>query len=172
MIELATALGKPADAASYASYRQWVLDGFNAAWLVNKAGGVYGNADASGLQTSNACALAVGAADSANVAPAAVAALASDVQVAHTSHWSTGIIGMRFLHAALVQGGQAELALDTLLQTDYPSFGFWFQHPDEPATTLNELPDMAAEGPGMNSRAHHMFASVGGWLGRCALRPH
>ena len=135
--------------------------------------------------------------------------------VTHSAHWSTGIIGRRFLHTALTRAGQSNLALDTLLQTDYPSFGWWrvlsarsaharvherthtparlltpparslarplsalslrvspshssspsrFNHPDEPATTMNELPDMSAEGPGMNSRNHHMFASVGGWL--------
>ena len=162
MVELATALGKPADAAQYAAYTSWLTDGFNAAVL--KSNGTYGHENGDGLQTSNACALAVGAAAAAGAEAATHATLATDVAVTHASHWSTGIIGMRFLHAALVQGGQADLALSTLLQTDYPSFGWWFNHPDEPATTMNELPDMAAEGPGMNSRNHHMFASVGGWL--------
>ena len=162
MVELATALGKPADAAAYAAYRAWLVQGFNAAFLGTN--GTYGHADGSGLQTANACALGVGAAAAAGAEAAAQAALTTDVAVTHASHWSTGIIGMRFLHAALARAGQADLALATLLQTDYPSFGWWFNHPDEPATTMNELPDMSAEGPGMNSRNHHMFASVGGWL--------
>ena len=125
MVELATALGKPADAASYAAYRAWLVAGFNAAFLGTN--GTYGNADASGLQTSNACALAVGAAAAAGVQAAAQAALTTDVAVTHASHWSTGIIGMRFLHAALVGAGQSDLAIDTLLQPDYPSFGWWFK---------------------------------------------
>ena len=162
MVELATALGKPADAAAYAAYRSWLVAGFNAAFLGTN--GTYGHSNGDGLQTSNACALAVGAAAAAGVEAASQATLTTDVAVTHASHWSTGIIGMRFLHQALVAAGQSDLALDTLLQPDYPSFAWWFQHPDEPATTMNELPDMAAEGPGMNSRNHHMFASVGGWL--------
>ena len=92
------------------------------------------------------------------------AALVNDVSSTHSGHWSTGIIGMRYLHAALTSEGASSLALDSLLTVDYPSFGYWFADPLEPATTLNELPDGAAEGPGMNSRNHHMFASVGGWL--------
>ena len=116
MVELATALGKAADAAAYAAYRAWLVQGFNAAFL--GANGTYGHADASGLQTSNACALAVGAAAAAGAEAAAQAALTTDVAVTHAAHWSTGIIGMRFLHAALVRAGQADLALSTLLQTD------------------------------------------------------
>jgi hypothetical protein len=34
-------------------------------------------------------------------------------------------------------------------------------NPYEPATTIWELMDAPAEGPGMNSRNHHMFSSVG-----------
>jgi len=78
--------------------------------------------------------------------------LAADVATTHGGHWSTGIFGMRFLHAALTAVGQSTLALDTLLTTDYPGFGYWFTDPLEPATTLNELPDGSSEGPGMNSR--------------------
>ena len=118
MVELATALGKTDDAAGYAAYREWVVDGFNAAWL--QKNGTFGNANGDGLQTSNSAALFIGAADAAQVTADAQAALASDVSAVHASHWSTGIIGMRFLHAALVQGGFANLALDTLLQVDYP----------------------------------------------------
>ena len=126
--------------------------------------GTYGNANGEGLQTANACALAIGAADAAGAAALAAAALVTDVAQTHQNHWSVGIIGMRFLHSALVQGGASDLAIQNLLEPDYPGFSWWFNHPDEPATTMNELPDMSAEGPGMNSRNHHMFASVGGWL--------
>lgn len=63
---------------------------------------------------------------------------------------------MKYLHRALTANGFGEVAIDSLLQPDYPSFGFWFNNDLEPATTMNELPDMYAEGPGMNSRNHHM----------------
>lgn len=42
--------------------------------------------------------------------------------------------------------------------------GYEFNNDNEPATTLWELPDGDSEGPGMNSRNHHMFSSVGAWL--------
>ena len=161
MAELAAALGKADDASAYASLRASLIADFNAAWL---AGGVYGNANHDGLQTANSAALGIGA-PSAGDAAAVAAALSSDVVSAHGGHWSVGIIGMRFLHAALTDAGAGNVALDTLLQTAYPSFGYMFGGADEtPATTLWELPDAPSEGPGMNSRNHHMFASVGGWL--------
>lgn len=162
MVELATALGKPADASAYASLRASLIAEFNAAWLGN--GGIYGNQNKDGLQTANAAALGIGAVGAGDAA-AVAAALTADVVTGHGSHWSVGIIGMRFLHAALTDIGAANVALDTLLQTSYPSYGYWFSGADETAaTTLWELPDAPSEGPGMNSRNHHMFASVGGWL--------
>jgi hypothetical protein len=162
MIELATALGKNNDATMYKSYRDAQLADFNAAWLL--AGGIYGNSNGDGLQTANAAALYLGAADVAGVSSQVQGALVNDIVNTHGNHWFTGIIGMRFLHNVLTAYGSPNVAIDTLLQPDYPSFAWWFNHPDEPATTMNELPDMSAEGPGMNSRNHHMFASVGGYL--------
>ena len=98
MVELATALGKTADASAYAATRATLLSDFNAAWL--GSGGVYGNANGDGLQTANSAALGIGAASPSNTS--VTAALATNVVTAHGSHWSVGIIGMRFLHAALI----------------------------------------------------------------------
>jgi hypothetical protein len=166
MVELAAALGKGSDAASYAATRAALVADFNAAWLA-PATGKYSPGD--GLQTANAAALALSAPPSAPATAAVRAALAAEV-LAKDSHWSTGIIGMRHLHTALTEAGNGSLAVDTLLQTTYPSFGYWFSGVDEtPATTMWELPDAPSQGPGMNSRNHHMFASVGGWLYEDAL---
>ena len=49
-------------------------------------------------------------------------------------------------------------------RTDYPSYGFMITHLDEPATTIWELWDSPTEGPGMNSRNHIMFGTVGSWF--------
>jgi alpha-L-rhamnosidase len=185
IIDLATALGKTADAATYTTYRDWVVAQFNTAWL---QGGVYGNVNGDGLQTANAAAIGIGAASAAGASAFAAigSALVNDITTTHNSHFSVGIIGMRFLQGSLTRIGSGELAIDTLLPTTYPSYGWavrpsfviamcrvahcfplpppQFTHPDEPATTLWELLDGPTEGPGMNSRNHHMFASVGGWL--------
>jgi alpha-L-rhamnosidase len=37
-------------------------------------------------------------------------------------------------------------------------------NPFEPATTIWELMDAPSEGPGMNSRNHHMYSSVGQFI--------
>lgn len=123
--ELATALGKTSDAAAYASYRQWVIDGFNTAFL-NSTSGFYGNQNGDGLQTANAGAIGVGAASSAGAAAMTNIgqALINDIVVTHDSHWVTGIIGMRYLHGALTSIGAGNVAVDTLLQVTYPSYGF------------------------------------------------
>jgi len=149
MAELATALGLGADAAQYASWRSALVGDFNEAWEVN---GTYGGG--SGVQTCNAAALFL----ATPATPAATAAvrsvLAKDV-LQKERHWSTGIIGMRFLHSALTEAGNGSMAIDTLLQSDYPSFGYWFSGVDETAaTTLWELPNAPNTGPGMNSRNH------------------
>ena len=145
MIELATALGKGSDAAAYTALRTRLVADFNSAWL--DATGRYGNGD--GLQTANAAALFLNLPSAASTGLVR-ATLAGEV-LAKNSHWSTGIIGMRFLHAALTSAGNGSLAIDTLLQTDYPSFGYWFSGKDETAaTTMWELPDAPAQGPGMN----------------------
>jgi alpha-L-rhamnosidase len=148
MVELATALGKAADASALAAYRASLVADFNAAWL--KPGGRYGAANGDALQTANSAALVLGGV----VPPAAVknvtAALVADVVA--RGHFSTGIIGMRYLHRALVAAGAGDAALATVWAPDYPSFSFEFNHPDEPATTLWELLDGPTQGPGALTR--------------------
>lgn len=61
----------------------------------------------------------------------------------------------------------AEVALAVLQQRSYPSIGYMLDggaHGYEPATTLWELWDADVQGPGMNSRNHIMFGSVGSWM--------
>ena len=145
MIELASALGKTDDAAMYTATRATLVSDFNTAWYVS--GGVYGDAGKAGLQTSNAAALFHNIPTPGATLAATQATLAQDVATTHNSHWSTGIIGMRFLHASLTAAGNGSLAVDTLLQTSYPSFGYWFSGVDEtPATTMWELPDAPSQG--------------------------
>jgi len=165
MIEIATALGKTADAAMYTSYRNGLIADFNQAFL-NATSGIYGSQDGGGLQTANAAAIYIGAAAAAgtNAANQVANALVNDVINTHNSHFSTGIIGMRFLHAALTAVGAGKSAVDTLLQTTWPAIGAEVMDPYEPATALWELLDGSSQGPGMNSRSHHMFASYAGWL--------
>jgi len=49
-------------------------------------------------------------------------------------------------------------------QTTYPSWGYMIYNDIEPATTLWELWDTPTGNPGMDSRDHIMFGSLGSWF--------
>eukprot|EP00928_Gymnodinium_smaydae_P056529 TRINITY_DN3989_c0_g1_i2.p1 TRINITY_DN3989_c0_g1~~TRINITY_DN3989_c0_g1_i2.p1 ORF type:complete len:617 (+),score=128.45 TRINITY_DN3989_c0_g1_i2:1505-3355(+) len=79
--------------------------------------------------------------------------------------WSGGIINNRFLFDVLHDHGAADTALAMLRRKDYPSYGYMYFNDLEPAKEcMWELPDAPYQGDGMNSRAHHMFSSVGHYL--------
>ena len=140
IVEMAEATASPDLPAMQALYEGLVAQ-FNADWLVASA--YYGSSPTDGAQTAQACAMALGI-----VPPASQAAvsqyLVQDI-AAHGGAMSVGIIGNKFLHRALTAAGQAWLAANISMQTDYPSFGWTFNHPDEPATTLWELWDGPSE---------------------------
>ncbi|CAF3685894.1 unnamed protein product [Adineta steineri] len=80
------------------------------------------------------------------------------------NHTSTGIVSTAQLFPLLSDNGQHNLAVQLVSSTTYPSYGYMFNNPYENATTMWELWDAPMEGPGMNSRNHHMFASIGAWF--------
>ena len=82
---------------------------------------MYGNANGDGLQTANAVSLAIGAAGwgGANFT-ATLAALVNDIVHTNNGAWRVGIVGMKQLHSMLVAGGYGDVAVDTLLRTEYP----------------------------------------------------
>jgi hypothetical protein len=162
MVELATALGRDADAANYTAYRAALVGQFNAAWLSNATAGAFGLTQGQ-LQSSTGAAIMVGAAAAAGVEAAAGAALAADL-ARLGGHINSGILGLRSLHQALTATGSGAAAVDSLLGTSYPSYGYMFTNTLEPSTTLWELMDAPAEGPTMNSRNHHMWSPPAGWL--------
>ena len=161
--EIAGALGYAADAAAFSALHARLLAEYNTAFL--NANGVYGHANGDGLQSAHAASLAIGAAGSSGPAyQSAVDLFARDISITHAGAWMVGISGNKFFHSTLTAGGYGDLAVDTILRQAYPGFWYMFNNENEPATTLWELPDGDAEGPGMNSRNHHMFSSVGAWL--------
>jgi alpha-L-rhamnosidase len=157
-IELGSALGAPEVPRLQALWGTLAAQ-FNAAWA---RAGYYGSSPTAGAQCAQAQAIGAGVVPPANLS-AVAAYLVADI-AAHAQHLSVGIIGQKYLARALTATGHADTAVDVLLQTSYPSFGWAFEHPDEPATALWELWSAPSEGPGMNSRAHVMQASVGAWL--------
>jgi alpha-L-rhamnosidase len=159
VIEMAVALNSP-DAPRLQALWATLAAQFNAHW--SHGGAYYGSSPTDGAQTAQAHALGVGVVPAAGVG-AIANYLMADI-AAHNYHLSVGIIGMKHLSRALTLTGNAYTAVNISLQTDYPSFGWSFTHPDEPATTLWELWNGPSEGPGMNSRNHIMQGAIGAWL--------
>ena len=116
---------------------------FTAAWA-HGGGAWFGSSATDGAQTAQACALQLGSVVPAGNVSAVTSYLTADI-AAHGGAMAVGIIGTKFLTRALTATGNSWLAANITLQTDYPSFGWTFNHPDEPATTLWELWDSPNE---------------------------
>lgn len=162
---LSTAIGDSASAASYRSLAAYYRLGFQSAFWddsIQAYGAGGGNRD--GLQTSTAIALARGGiAPSGSYEEKAFGSLVNDIVNTHNESVSVGITGNKVLWRVLTDMGRSDLAVTLLQQFEYPSFGFMIQggpNGYEPATTMWELWSAPLSGPGMNSRAHHMFSSV------------
>lgn len=159
MVELSAAAGDAAAAEQYvaeAAARRVEFDDAFWDWTINAYGA--GFADRDGLQVSNVLALALGV----KHAEDALLSTVYDIEVAHAGKLAVGISGSKNLFRQLTLHGYTDLAVDLMLQREYPSFGFMIDggtHGYEPATTLWELWTAPVSGPGMNSRAHHMFSA-------------
>jgi hypothetical protein len=166
---MAMALGNTSLAARMGSLGASLRGDFTATWF-NRTSGAYDT----GSQTDEALAIAaLGAVAAAHGGGGGGGARRTahggakllEAVLAARHHPTTGIIGTKFLHAALASAGHHTDALALLEQTSYPSFGFEFANSAEPASeNLWELMDSPWEGTGMNSRNHHMFSSFSHYL--------
>jgi alpha-L-rhamnosidase len=150
----ARALGRDADAQKQQAVADRVRNAFNARYL---KGGAYENA----TQTVDALALAFG------VVPESARKSVAENLVRNIEsrggHLSTGFGGTQWLLPALCETGHADLARRLLLNRDFPSWGYMI---GKGATAVWELWNSDTEGPGMNSRNHFAYGSVGEWLFR------
>ena len=160
VIEMSTALNA-SDTPRLQAIWHTLAQQFTAAWA-HEGGGWWGSSPTDGAQCAQAQAIGAGVVPASNLS-AVAAYLVADI-AKHGGKTSVGIIGQKYLGRALTATGNGDTAISMMLQTDYPSFGWQFNHPDEPSTTLWELWNAPTEGPGMNSRAHIMQGSVGAWL--------
>ena len=117
---------------------------------------------ADGSQVSYALPLYLGIVPS-SVLPLVVKGFANRVQ-SDGVHVTSGIIGAKFVLPALSAHGYHSLALQMVEQKDYPSWGYMLLNPYEPATSIWELWNSFNGSAFMDSRNHHMFSSVSGWL--------
>ena len=162
--DMATATGNATAGAALAAEAKAVAVAFTAAFE-SKGSSPAGCFDSCATQTGQVLALELGVATDVNATRGRLLELIQNASA--PNHYSTGIIGFKFLFDQLKAAGHEETALSLLSQTDYPSIGFYFANAMEPASTnLWELPDAVNEGVGMNSRNHHMWSSYSAYLVR------
>ena len=112
------------------------------------------------------------------VAPEHFERLAKDLRaklIANRVHLDTGFVGTYFLLPALTKAGMNDLAVQLLLNEDFPS---WLYEVNMGATTIWErwnsvLQDGHVSDTGMNSMNHYAYGSVVEWIyaTMCGLRP-
>ena len=158
MSEMAAAIGKSADAATYAGLHSNVVAAF----------GNFFNADGSFKDGSSQTGYAL--AFTLNLVPASLRALAAqqfaNSVARYNNHLATGFIGTPRLLPALHAAGRDDLAYQLLLQQNYPS---WLYQVILGATTMWErwdgwTPAGGFQSVGMNSFNHYSFGAVGEYL--------
>ncbi|MFA5264302.1 MAG: family 78 glycoside hydrolase catalytic domain [Opitutaceae bacterium] len=160
MSEMATAIGRDADAARFAALRQEVV----AAWrreFLQPDGGILESS-----QTGFALAFTMGLLPDALKTQAADL-FADDIE-AKGWHLATGFIGTPRLLPALHAAGRDDIACRLLLQDTYPS---WLYQVKLGATTMWErwdgwTPKKGFQSIGMNSFNHYAFGAVAEYLYR------
>ncbi|MDB6110130.1 MAG: Alfa-L-rhamnosidase [Pedosphaera sp.] len=158
MSEMALALGRTNDAATYATLRANI-----AAAFAN-----FFNADGSFKDGSNQTGYAL--AFTLNLVPGALRAQAAqkfaDTIAQFSNHLATGFIGTPRLLPGLHAAGRDDVAYQLLLQQSYPS---WLYQVNLGATTMWErwdgwTPGGGFQSVGMNSFNHYAFGAVGEYL--------
>jgi len=152
--KMAAALGKTADAETYAQRAVVIKDAFNKEFFDPKTANY-----TTGTQTANDLPLFLDMVPKEYRGKVA-GNLINNILYEHDTHLTTGLAGLRYLFPALTQVGQASLAYDLATQTTFPSWGYMLANG---ATTVWELWQNKV-GPHMNSQNHHMMGSIDAWF--------
>ncbi|MEN9893943.1 MAG: hypothetical protein RLY78_4238 [Pseudomonadota bacterium] len=155
MAELARASGRDARAAHFEAWLQRVRTAFVERFV--QADGRIGN----GSHTGAILSLAFGLVPEA-LRPAAADHLAADIRRRGTL-LSTGFLGTPFSLDVLADHGHADLAVDLLLRTEFPSWGYMVARG---ATTIWERWNGDTGDLAMNSFNHYALGAVTGFLYR------
>lgn len=158
LITMSSLLGFSNDTQEYTSFYQLLTDEFHHVFF-NTSYHYY----ADGMQAAQILALRLPKVVPSNLRRTVVEYLVKDIQN-RGIHLTTGIISTAQVFPLLSDEGYHDLAIELISSTTYPSYGYMFNNPYENATTLWELWNAPFEGPGMNSRNHIMFGSVGAWF--------
>jgi len=152
--KMAAVIGKMDDARRYADLADRIAKAFNDKHLNRET-----NNYVTGTQTCNLLPLFFGITP-AGRAKAVLANIVKDIR-ARGDHLSTGFLGTAYLMPLLASRGEQELAYRLAVQDSYPSWGYMVR---QGATTIWERWDADKRGPGMNSRNHFAFGTVGRWF--------
>jgi alpha-L-rhamnosidase len=158
LINMSQVLGNTTDTQAYSTFYQQLAEEFHRVFYTSSS-----NFYADGMQSAQVLALALPNVVPNNVRDSVFDHLIGDI-TASGNHVSTGIVSTAQLYPLLSDNGHHDLALELITSTTYPSYGYMFTNPFENATTVWELWDAPFEGPGMNSRNHIMYGSVGAWF--------
>ena len=155
MEEMATALGRGADATKYREVYEKIAAAYRRAY-VKADGSVAGD-----TQTAYLLTLYAGLAPK-ELEAGLTARLVKDIE-AHQDHLTTGFLGTPFLLFVLDQQGRSDVAYRLLLNDTYPSWGYMVK---KGATTWWERWNGDTGDPSMNSYNHYAFGSVMAWVYR------
>jgi alpha-L-rhamnosidase len=158
LINISQVLGKTNDTAIYSALYDQLAEEFHRVFF-NTSFNFY----ADGMQAAQVLALALPTVVPANIRSAIVDYLATNIS-REGNHVTTGIVSTAQIYPVLSDNGHHDLALELISSTTYPSYGYMFTNPYENATTLWEVWNAPIPGPGLNSRNHIMFGSVGAWF--------
>jgi hypothetical protein len=161
MADIAGSVGEAADAAFYSSRAQQLLAEYHSSFF-DPAAASYGD----GTVVAQSLPLWLGATPAA-LLPTVVDNLVATFLVGQQGRMtSVGFIGVRYLFEALSRVNRTDVALQALLTTDYPSFGYSITNPIEPATSLWESFDVFSMNQWLDesSRDHHYEASINTFL--------
>jgi len=158
-MEIAEQLGKTDDAAMLNKTYDDLVKMYNKDFMTSDTSYL------TGTQPTYVLPLAVGAVPVGNVTSFTNDFLNHLESPAHdNSHVAGGIITTRYLFPVLSKLKQHEIALKIAQQMDYPSYGYMIHNKMEPATAIWELWDSSTGPAKMDSRNHHMFSSISGWM--------
>ncbi|SHI55050.1 alpha-L-rhamnosidase [Tangfeifania diversioriginum] len=144
-------LGKPADAAKYATLANKIKTAVNEKFL-NREAGMYG----SGLQTELSVALHWGLVP--DELRGKVAKNLAERVIEDDKHIDVGLLGTKTILNALSENGYHELAYEVAAQETFPSWGWWIVNG---ATTFFENWPLDAESD--ISMNHIMFGEINAW---------
>jgi alpha-L-rhamnosidase len=158
VINMSQIIGFTNDTQSYTVFYQQLAEEFHSVFFTT-ASSFY----ADGMQAAQILALALPNVVPANVRDTVFQHLLQDIDN-HGNHTTTGIVSTAQIFPLLSDNGHHDLAVQLASTITYPSYGYMFNNPYENATTMWELWNAPFEGPGMNSRNHHMFSPIGAWF--------